>query len=373
MEAAHADEVRELWEAFARGENHRVPFTFACDEQVWLQVAGQSFASFYTDPRIHLEAQLAGRRWLCEQVRHDAAPGLPDRWTVAVQYWMEENEYFGSPAVLQEDDYAWSPPLSLEPDDLLHHLADLDPVKCVQQSHAYRLWQDLRELCDGRTWCDRPIDVVPPGGGTHGIFTKAAEIRGLERLCVDLTDRPAFVDELLRLVTEKTLGRMQAWGQLTGADRLIPSDQSFGFADDSLQLLSPAAYRRFVLPWHERFFRAVTTGPRWLHLCGHARQHYEILHRELGIGLLDGPGPFVDHAHYLEALGPQFRFTAQTDHAVLAQGPASAIEAMLRRLLRPGALRAGCFQVLAYLTRATPLEHVRAANELARELGRIPA
>ena len=39
----------------------------------------------------------------------------------------------------------------------------------------------------------------------------------------------------------------------------------------------------------------MTTGRRQIHLCGYAEQHYRLLHDELGVRVIDGPGQFVDN------------------------------------------------------------------------------
>jgi hypothetical protein len=360
----------DVWSAFQCGRNPRVPITFACDEQVWLRVSGHSFGRFYADPRVHLQAQLEGRRWFAERVPGDQA-GVPERWPVVVQLWMEEDEFFGCEVVYQEDDYAWARPLPLARDDLLRHLSDLDPEARVRQGRAFRMYEALRDLAAGRSWAGRPVEVMPPGRSTHGIFTKAAEVRGPAQLCLDLCEAPDFAAALLGLVTEKTIRRIAAWRRLTGDAAALPTDDGFHLADDSLQLISAAMYERFVLPCHERLYRAMTTGPRRLHLCGHAAQHYRVLRQRLGVSALDGPGPFVDHGRWLADLGPGFSLSAQTDHTVLEQGDLDAIEAMMARLLTPGTRQPGRFQIMGFLTRHTPLAHVEACYQAGLRHGRI--
>ena len=58
----HAEEVRELWDAFRRGANRRVPVSFAADESLWLTIVPRSFSDFYRDPAVQLEVQLEGKR-----------------------------------------------------------------------------------------------------------------------------------------------------------------------------------------------------------------------------------------------------------------------------------------------------------------------
>ncbi|MFH1569032.1 MAG: uroporphyrinogen decarboxylase family protein [Gemmatimonadota bacterium] len=369
--AAHARQVGELWEAYGQGRNQRVPITFVADEQVWLKVAGETFGRFYADPRVHLRAQLEGRRWFGEHVVGDMAPA-PSQWDVGVQLWMAEDEYFGCRTRYQEDDYAWSAPLPLDRDDLLRHLADLDAEERVRQGRDWRLYCDLRELTADLTFEGRPVRVHQPGTSTHGVFTKAAEIRGPEQLCLDLYEAPDFAHRFLELVTDRILDRIRVWHRLVaGRDPDWPDAAGFHLCDDSLQLLSPELYRRFVLPCHERLYRTVTTGPRRLHLCGLATQHFEILGRELGVVSIDGPGPFADHGRYLRDLGPRFAFPAQLDHAILERGTPAQIDTMMRDLLTPGARQPGRFQVAGFLTRHTPLENVRLCYEAGRRYGAI--
>jgi hypothetical protein len=366
----HAEEVRELWEAFRQKRNRRVPITFACDEQLWLKVSGHRFLEFYRDPRVQLRAQLEGLRWFSENVVGDMPPGLPDRWHVGVREWMSENEFFGCEVVYQENDYAWALPLPLDRDSLLRHIADIDPEEAVRRNAGYRMYQALRELADGMEYSGRPVTVVSPGAGCHGIFTKAAEIRGLARICLDLYDAPDFAAELLRLVTEKTIGRIRAWSRLlTGSDGGYPVPGGFHLCDDSLQMISAEQHERFVLPCHERLMSAMTTGSRAMHLCGRASQHYEVLHRRLGITALDGPGPFVDHGDYLERFGPDFSIAAQTDHSVLACGTDAGIRGMMRRLFTPRARIPGRFQVMGFVLRDTALEKVATCYRAGREYG----
>jgi hypothetical protein len=369
----HASEVADLWDAYARKENTRVPITFAIDDQVWVREAGCSYRDLYTDPRTHLRAQLAGKRWLATQVVGDMATGIPDRWDVGTQIWMEENEFFGCQVIYQEDDYAWSHPLPYDSDDLLRHIADIDPETRVRESSAFRMYKNLKELADGMEFEGRPVDIHPCGG-THGVFTKAAEIRRIEALCMDIVESPEFVARLLDLVFEKTFGRMRAWHKLaTGMEPEWPTLDGYGCCDDSLQIISPRTYEGLVLPVHERLYATMTTGSRSIHLCGHAQQHYENLVRKLGITCIDGPGPFADHAHWLERLGPDLRINAQMDHSVLINGSPNDIDRMMADLLTPGAKLPGRFNIMGMICRDTPIENVRLAYEAGRRYGRMKA
>lgn len=372
QKSQHAAEVEALWSEYGRNENKRVPITFACDEQIWLKVSGHTFREFYTIPEIHLKAQLEGKLWFCNNITGDMSPVPPEKWHLGVQLWMEENEFFGCEVVYQEDDYAWGKPLPIVKEDLLHYLSDIDPEEHVQQSSAFRMYNALNELSEGETFADRPIEIMRPGNSTHGIFTKAAEIRGLEQICLDFHDDPDFAQEFLNLVTEKTIQRIEAWHKLTtGTDPKLPLEWGFHFCDDSLQMISAETYEQFVLPCHERLYSAMTEGKRGMHLCGYASQHFPALYHKLNVTTIDGPGSFVDHGKYFQKFGDDFTFLAQTDHSILAKGSEREIDHMIKQLLTPEAKITGRFQVMGFLDRDTPVENIEICYQAGRRYGII--
>jgi len=369
----HQQRTRDLMEAFAKQQNERVPIRFVCDEQIWTKVIGCSFRRFYHEAATHLRAQLEGWHWFRHHVLGDHPVGLPDRWNVVVQHWMEENAHFGCQVVYQEDDYAWGQPLDLAKDELLAHLRDLDPEDRIRSSRAYQLYQELCELAADLTFCERPVQVLPPGRGTHGIFTKAAEVRGIDQLCLDLAEDPAFAQAYLDAFTEAEIARIQAWRRLAPNpdEEPLPNRAGFGFADDSLQLISAASARRFLLEPYRRLYDTMTTGPRSFHVCGHAMQHYAMLVEDLGVTTIDGPGHFCDHASYL-ARYPSLSFHAQTDSGIHLHGSDDDVAAMMQKLLAPGSKLPGRFWIDGFLTRQMPVKALERCYELGLELGTIP-
>jgi hypothetical protein len=367
----HNAEVSALWADYGRRANARVPIVFASDDALWLKLTGQSFARFYEDPRVQLQVQLEGPAWFSENVVHDRPFGPPaDTWSVAARFWMDDSDFFGCEVTLQEDTYAWSKPLSGSKQDLLQRLAGIDPSQRVKQTRLWSLHQAMGEMCEGMIWRDLPVQVIFPGGGTHGVFTTACHVRGVEALCLDLVEDPDFAAEFLGLITEKLIAKIGAWHELAGTGTTLPGPGGWGMPDDSIQLLSADTYRRAILPHHERIYSAMTTGPRSMHLCGHATQHYRTLYDSLGIVSLDGPGPFADHGALLADM-PSLSLSAQVDHTVLLLGPPSAIDDMLRAELTTEAKQPGRYSLLGYAGPATPLSHLQAMYEAGKRYGSI--
>jgi uroporphyrinogen-III decarboxylase len=271
--------------------------------------------------------------------------------------------------MIQEDDFAWNEPLAGSKPDILRRLADIDPREGVRNSRLWRLYQDMRELAQAMAYRGLPVRIGFPGG-THGIFTIACRVRGEEQLCVDLLEDPDFATSLLRVVTDKTIGRLQAWHELAETGAELPSPSGWGMADDSLQVISRDTYEQMLLPHHERIYSAMTGGKRHMHLCGYAQQHFETLYAKLGIRSLDGPGPFVDHGPLLAEM-PELTISAQADHTTLMLGPVSDIDDMMRGMLTDGSKQPGRYVLSGFLARQTPLEHVRAMYEAGRRHGVI--
>ena len=366
----HNAAVTALWADYAQQANERVPIVIASDEALWLKLTGETFRRFYEDPRVQLNVQLEGTAWFADNIVHDRPMGPPpDAWTVAPRFWMDEAEFFGCEVEIQQDTYAWSRPLPDRKPDLLARLADIDPVARVQETSLWALHVAMKDLCAGLTWRGLPVNVAFPGGGTLGVLTVACHVRGAEAMCLDLAEDPDFAFEFLGLLTEKIIGRIAAWHQLLETGAQLPGE-AWGMCDDSLQFISADTYRRSVLPHHERIYSAMTTGLRTLHLCGHSAQHFRALYDLLGITVLDGPGPFVDHGAFLAEM-PKLSFNGQVDHTALLLGPPSAIDEMLRGVLTASAKQPGRLNLMGYVGPETPRSHLEAMYDAGKRHGRL--
>jgi len=368
---SHNAEVARLWEAYGQGTNERVPVTVAFDEQFLLPLQGRSFRGYYTNSEVQLDVQLRNQEWIRTHVVHDAPLGLPDEWWVAPAGWMHENEFYGAEVRLQDNDYAWGLPIELPKRKLIEHLRGLDAEERIRAGAFYRHWEELRALADGREHLGRPVRVVsPPVTSTHGIFTKAAEVRGLERICIDLADDPAFVHDLLAAVTDLTIERIKCWHRLAGSETTFPIAGGWGICDDSLTLLSEKHYAEFVLPQHERLYSAMTMGPRSIHLCGHVQHLFATLHRHLGITTFDGPGTQVDLVRMVRDIDAPITIQAQVSHAFLGRGHGE-IEAAVRHVLQDEAKRRARMTLIGYASRGATMDNLRFFYECAVRHGAV--
>ncbi len=366
--AAHNARVAELWAAYGEETNERVPVTFAIDEQYRLPLYGCSYRDYYHSAELQLEVQLKTEKVFRETVVHDREMGRPERWTVVPGFWMAEREYFGATVHFQEHDYAWAEPLGLGKAALIERVRGIDPAVRVHEERLYALYQEMKRLAAGHEFDGRPVQVNL-WNGTHGVFTIAAELRGLEQMCLDLLEDPVFAEEYLGAVTDALIGRMLVWAEVLGRSVSYPTESLWGGPDDSLQLISERTFRGQVLPHVKRLFDRMSCGPRSIHLCGKAHQHYRTLHEELGIALFDGPGVYADIGWMREQCAGPIEVNAQFNNTVLITGLAGEIEREMARLLTPAA-KQGKINLVGYVPLGATAENLRLAYEYGRKHGR---
>ncbi|MEN6403461.1 MAG: uroporphyrinogen decarboxylase family protein [Armatimonadia bacterium] len=174
--------------------------------------------------------------------------------------------------------------------------------------------------------------------------------------------------ELLDYITEAVTARIVAYRKRLG----IPLEsKATGMADDAIQMLSPAHYREFVLPYHKRLVEQFgAEGPNSIHLCGDATRHFKTIRHELKVMSFDTGFP-VDHGWLREELGPEVTIYGGPHVELLLRGPVEAIVVETRRIIGSGIMAGGKFVLREgnNLAPFTPPEHVRAMYEACREYG----
>jgi uroporphyrinogen-III decarboxylase len=284
---------------------------------------------------------------------------------------MDENELWGAHIVLQEDDYAWGQPLPLGKSALLRHLQGRGVEEGIVSGTLFRQHREMRRLAEGMEYLGRPVRVVElPVASTHGLVTKAAELRGVETLCLDLHDDPSFAGELLATLARLTVERLRCWRRLCGLSEVLPFEHGWGLADDSLVLLSRADYETHVLPHHRWLYDTMTQGARHIHLCGRVQHLFRTLREELEITVFDGPGTQVDIPRMIDDTGEDVVIQAQVSHAFLG-GPEPVLRQAVSQVLDDRAKQRVKMRLLGYATRGAPEANLRAFYEAGLECGRL--
>jgi uroporphyrinogen-III decarboxylase len=376
--AAHNKEVRGAWYAYNAGRPYRVPVTLGINVRYFLanpdaNTEGVDFRTYSEDPDVMFDTQLRFQRWVKFNLLHDAQLGLPKTWQVSVDFQnYYEAAWFGCPIQYMDGQVPDTHPAFRDEPERVMEKGIPDPFDGLM-ARGLEYYERFRERAENETYCDRPIEVAAPGFGcgTDGIMTAACNLFGPEFVCVAMLTEPDRLHLLLEFITEATTRRMRAWREKVGIP--VPQD-GFGYADDSIALLSVDMFREHILPYHRKLCDVLATeAPRSIHLCGDATRHFVTLRDELSIMSFDTGFP-VDFTQLRRDLGPEVRIQGGPHADFLRTAGSDAVREDVKRILFSGVLRGGMFVLREgnNLAPGTPPENVEAMYHAGRYYGRLP-
>jgi MtaA/CmuA family methyltransferase len=123
-------------------------------------------------------------------------------------------------------------------------------------------------------------DSVPVCGWVEGPIAEAADLRGINRIMLDLIDDPPFVLDLFAFIVEMEINFARAQIE-AGADII-------GIGDAAASLISDEFYREYVFPFEKREIEAIHEMGAYvrLHICGNVTHHLRTM-GELGVDMVD--------------------------------------------------------------------------------------
>ncbi len=375
----HNAEVKEVWERYHARDPIRVPMVLGVNPRIWvldraLNKTGVTFESYFSDPRVMFETQLASAHYVRHNLPHDAEMGLPASWSVYVDYQnCYEALWFGGEIRFIEGNVPDVPPFLTE--ERKRAFLDAGPPDPFSGwlGRAWDYLDDLRDIAEGYEFHGRPVSADGvPGCGTDGPFTIACALRGPTEFCTDLYADPEFFHALMDFITEATITRIEAYRKRLGQP---VESEAWGFADDSVQLLSVETYTEHVLPYHKRLMDHFgAKGPNFIHLCGNATHLFPTIRDALNVQFFDTGFP-VDHGALRKALGPEVEIYGGPRVELLRSGGESAVRAEVKRILGSGVMEGGRFVLREgnNVAPGTPPANIAAMYEACKEFGRYGA
>ena len=209
-----------------------------------------------------------------------------------------------------------------------------------------------------------------------GIFEWSWALRGFERFLLDLVDRPeiacAIMDRFTDIYIENTLRVIEAAG---GALDMVYTYDDVGTQDRLL--ISPAMWRKYILPRHQRLNAAIRAAAYpvkiMYHSCGAVFPLIGEFIDEMGIDVLNPLQPRaagMDAARIKSAFGDRLSFHGAIDiqHTLPHGTPADVRAEVLERCRILG--RGGGYVCTSahYLQADTPLENILTLYTTPREL-----
>jgi uroporphyrinogen-III decarboxylase len=369
----HNEEVLRIREAFDSGKPVRTPILLGTASRYFQVIPeanpdGWDYRTFSEDSDVMFEAILHFQRWTRFNLLQDVELGLPDEWHVYVDF---QNYYdaawFGCPVEYRDDQVPDTLPVFAECPEKVMDGGIPDPFGGLF-ARALEFKERFEERCKEETFLGRPIVLDPCLTGTDGLMTVACSLFGPEFVCTAMATEPERINRLFEFVNQAVIERMKAWRKVFDLPTPI---EKFGYADDSIALISVEMYRDRVLPHHLHIFNAFADeSPRSIHLCGDATRHFRTLHDELGIRSFDTGYP-IDFGKLREELGPEVKILGGPRVDFLQKATPIEVYEEARRILLSGILKGGLFILREgnNLAPHTPIENTEALYRAGREFG----
>ena len=374
--AQHNAEVKALWAAFPAGTAPRLPIVFGTNARYFMVNAsanpdGVDFQPYTEDRDLMFDTVLRFQRWSRFNLLQDAELGLPERWSIAPDFQnYYEAAYFGSTVEYFPGQVPDTQPEFVEAPERVMERGVPEPFSGFG-AKALTYYEHFQARAKRETFLERPIAITAPLCGTDGVMTVACNLFGASFVCEAMAAEPERLHKLFDFITTATIRRMTAWRKLGGIP--VPND-GFGFADDSVAMISNGMYREHVLPYHRRLVDAFSSSTqlRGIHLCGDSTRHFRTLRDELNVQVFDTGFP-VNFGGLRQELGPLVRLQGGPHVELVRAGTPTAIRAEVQRILNTGVLTGRRFVLREgnNLAPATPLENTEALYKAGREFGKF--
>jgi hypothetical protein len=369
-----------VWQAYREGKPIRVPVIFGVNVRftMWLPEANPrkiTFEQYFSDPQIMLERQIEHIHWVRHNIPQDAEMGLPkDGWHVWVDFQnVYEAAWFGCEIRFYPDQVPDVVPMLN--DDNKRMLFDKglpDPFESGLMKRNWDFYEHFkRQQEKGFEMFGKPIaSVTPCGLGTDGPMTVCCNIRGATQFVIDLVEDTEYALQLLDFVTTAIIERIKTYRKHLG---LPEKAKPWGFADDSIELISTEMYRELIYPFHKRLVDelAEPDAPISIHLCGDVQRHLVFLRDNLRVRSIDTGFP-IDLGKARRDLGPDVELLGGPSVVLLRYGTPKQVREETIKILRSGVMEGGKFILREgnNLAPFTPLENLWAMYETAKEYGR---
>ena len=198
-----------------------------------------------------------------------------------------------------------------------------------------------------------------------GPFTNAGYLTGLTEIFRAIYERPDFVKELLRIVTDKIIQWLDfCWKELKLKTR------DFAFTDDLAVSLSPQTYEEFVLPYDKKL-RFHFDGRILFHMCGRTDHLLRYFVEELQIHEFQGFGWEVDKRKITELMGGKVVLYGNINPITILRGTPKEVKEETKKAIETfGPYRGYIIQDGNNIAPGSPIENINAMREAADEYRR---
>ncbi len=351
----------------------RIPVIPAIAHRFLIPKVGVPFKDYYQSAEIMLRTQLLAQKWLMENIRTDAYD-IAGPWTGA---WTDFQNTFeagslGCEVVFPDDDIPWVGKGWVDNDDDLKRLEQMDFVHSGinERQIAYR--RAMMDIADEYPVRFRGGPVFYPGTNpsiTHtsdGSFGIAGDLMGQSELFVAVYERPDFVRELLRIITNHLITYLDFCWEVES----LPVPKDFAWTDDLAVSLPEDTYRDVVLPSELRL-RNHFDGYISLHMCGQTDHLLKTFTDDLRINEFQGFGYQVDLDTVASIMGGRVVLVGNVNPMLIHSGTSEEVRNATQTVIKKlGSSFGLIIQDGSNIPPGSPIENINAMMEAAERYGR---
>jgi uroporphyrinogen decarboxylase len=351
----------------------RVPVIPAIAHRLLVPQVGVRFKDYYGDPETMLRTQILAQKWLFEHIRTDAHT-ITGAWTGA---WTDFQNTFeagslGCEVIFPDDDIPWVGPGWVKTDEDLRRLEAFDYLHTGINARQIAYRQAMIDVAEKYPVRFQGGPVFYPGANpfltntSDGPFGVAGDLMEQTEAFAAVYERPDFLHEVLRIVTDKML----QWLDFCAEAMQLPSPRSFAWTDDLAVSLSAAQFRQFALPYNQRL-RFHVDGWAGLHMCGKTDHLLEIFADDLRIDEFQGFGYQVDLMRVGTVMGGRVVLIGNVNPMLIQSGTPEDVRAATRRVIETlGSYGGLIIQDGSNIPPGSPLENINAMMAAAERYGR---
>ncbi len=352
-------------------EVDRIPVIPAIAHRFLIPKTGTSFKDYYNDPETMLHTQILAQKWLMENIKTDAH-SITGPWTGA---WTDfqntfESGSLGCEVVFPDNDIPWVGKPWIKDESDLKKLEEMDFIHTGINAKQIEYRKRMIEIAEKYPVRFLGGEIFYPGTNpalTHtsdGPFGVASDLMGNTEIFEAVYERPDFVKELLRIVTNKLIEYLDFCWQ----EENLPVPKDFAWTDDFAVSLSEEQFREIVLPFEKRL-RDNFDGYLALHMCGRSDHLLKIFRDDLRINELQGFGYQVDLDYISEVMCGKVVLVGNVNPMLIYSGIPEQIKLECKKVINKLAPHKGfILQDGSNIPPGTPIENINAMMEAAIEL-----
>ena len=351
----------------------RVPVIPAIAHRLMVPKVGVRFRDYYADPETMLRTQIYAQKWLMENIRTDAH-SITGAWVGA---WTDFQNTFeagslGCEIHFPDDDIPWVGDGWVKTDADLRRLEEIDYVHSGINARQIEYRRAMMAVAEKYPVRFQGGPVFYPGANpaltntSDGPFGVAGDVMGAVDVFTAVYERPDFLHEVLRIVTDK----MIAWLDFCAEEMQIARPRSFAWTDDLAASLSADAFREFALPYNQRLSQHFD-GRLSLHMFGKTDHRLEIFRDDLKINELQGFGYQVSLDRIGQVMGGRVVLIGNINPMLIRNGTPEQVREATRQVIEKlAAYRGLIIQDGNNIPPDAPLENINAMMEAAELYGR---